>query len=67
MLKKEPGNHQTNKLRAILLMEAYFNFPNKLFFGKRMMEVAKNKGEIPAECYGSKGTTKPSTLLSTGA
>lgn len=43
MLEKHPGNRRPQKLRAIALMEADFNFPNKLFLGKRMMEWAEKK------------------------
>jgi len=31
-----------------------FQLPNKLFFGKHMMERAEAHNEIPAECYGSR-------------
>ena len=34
MLEKVAGCHDPACLQAILLMEADFNFPNKLFFGK---------------------------------
>ena len=40
-----------NKLRAILLMEADFNFHNKLILGKRMVDTARLEGLIPAEQY----------------
>ena len=33
MLEKKKGVRIPSKLHAILLMEADFNFPNKLFFG----------------------------------
>ena len=34
-------------------MEADFNFANKLFIGKCMVDWAEDHDEIPAECYGS--------------
>ncbi len=54
MLEKILGCRDPEKLRAILLMEADFNFANKLFLGKRMMEWAEKHNEIPIECYGSR-------------
>lgn len=53
MLEKEKGVIKVDKLRAILLMEADFNFLNKLIFGSRMVRRALQNGEIPKECYGS--------------
>jgi len=35
-------------------MEADFNFANKLFFGKQMMEWAEDHDEFPDECFGSR-------------
>jgi hypothetical protein len=35
---KEPGIHLPDKLCTILLMEADFNFPNKLFLARCMIE-----------------------------
>ena len=40
-----------NKLRIILLMEAYFTFNNKLILDKRMMEQARSEGRIPSGQY----------------
>ena len=53
MLEKKAGVIMVDKLRAILLMEADFNFANKLIFGSRMMEVAMEEDEIPPEVFGS--------------
>ena len=48
----------------ILLMEADFNFPNKLFFGKQMMDWAESHNEIPDECFGSqKGQSAINTAI----
>ena len=47
MLEKEQGNIKTEKLRAILLMEADFNFANKLAFGNRMQNRAEDKSYFP--------------------
>ena len=57
MLEKIAGVALVNKLRAILLMEADFNFHNKLIFGKRMLDHARENGVIPPEQYSEKQTT----------
>ena len=54
MLEKIAGNFRVDKLRAILLMEADFNFANKLLFGSRMMHQAEEHGVLPAENFGSR-------------
>ena len=54
MLEKEEGCRDPERLWAILLMEADFNFPNKLFFDKWMMDWAESHNEIPDECFGSR-------------
>lgn len=51
MLEKVEGVRNLDKLRAILLMEADYNFANKLIFGKRMIEQADDNDEIPWECF----------------
>jgi hypothetical protein len=52
MLEKTKGVIQVDKLRAILLMEADFNFYNGLMFAKRMMDRAEDNSWIPNELYG---------------
>jgi hypothetical protein len=54
MLEKKKGVIQVDKLRAILLMEADFNFYNGLMFAKRMMERAELNNWIPREIYGGR-------------
>jgi hypothetical protein len=51
MLEKTAGDHHPDKLQAIALMEAYFNFANKLFLGKRMMDSAESHEKIPEEIF----------------
>ncbi|KAL7524606.1 hypothetical protein ACHAWF_001017, partial [Thalassiosira exigua] len=51
MLEKMYGCTLVNKLRAILLMEADFNFSNKVIYGVRMMDNARNFGYMPEEVY----------------
>ena len=53
MLGKKKGVCIPSKLCAILLMEADFNFPNKLFFGRRMLQWAEFQNQIPREIGGS--------------
>ena len=47
MLEKIAGVVLVTKRRAILLMEADFNFHNKLIFGKQMMDLAPRHGIVP--------------------
>ena len=54
MLEKQKGNDHVDKLRAILLMEADFNFANKLYFGSRMIRQAEQYDQIPDELFGSR-------------
>ena len=54
MLEKVAGNFRVDKLRAILLMEADFNFANKLLFGSRMIHRAEQRKVLPIENYGSR-------------
>jgi hypothetical protein len=53
MLEKAVGVIKVEKLQAILLMEADFNFCNGLMFAGRMMHQAEANDRIPLECYGS--------------
>ena len=52
MIEKKPGVIKVDKLRAILLMEADFNFMNKLIFGRQMIHSALESNSIPAESFG---------------
>jgi hypothetical protein len=47
LLEKIVGNIFLHTLRAICLLEADFNWWNKLFFAKRMMQQAIHAGAIP--------------------
>ena len=64
MLEKIAGVALVTKLRAILLMETDFNFHNKLIFGTRMMNLARDNGMVPEEIYNEKGKTAEDTNLS---
>ena len=54
LLEKILGNVFVRKLRAICLLEADFNWWNKLIFAKRMMKQAGQEGCIPQECFARK-------------
>ena len=56
MLEKEAGNIRVDKLRAILLMEADFNFVNKLLFGHRLVKQIESFNRFPDELYGSRSS-----------
>ena len=55
MLEKMFGCTLVSKLRAILLMEADFNFSNKMVYGVRMLENVRRHGFMPEEIYSEKG------------
>ena len=55
LLEKIMGNTYVNKLQAICLSEADFNWLNKLIFAKRMMQRADEQNAIPEEIVSRKG------------
>ena len=63
MLEKIAGVAIVTKLRAILLMEADFNYHNKLIFGKRMMDLARRHGIVPEEIFSKKERTAEDAVL----
>ena len=62
MILKAPGVTAVDKLRAILFMEADFNFGNKLIFGHRMMNAAY-KSVIGPEQFAVKNSTSSDVAL----
>ena len=54
MIYKKQNSILVDNLRAILLMEADFNFLNKLIIGKRMMQNAEEAEEMPIENVGGR-------------
>jgi hypothetical protein len=54
VLEKEKGVIRVDKMRGILLMEADYNFTNKLMYGIRMMRWAEQRQQVPQECFGSR-------------
>ena len=51
MLEKTLGVTLVTKLRAILLMEADFNATNKIIYGNRKMEKAREYNLMPEEIF----------------
>ncbi len=56
LLEKIVGNNFVHKLRAICLLEADFNWINKVVFVKRMIGSALERNLIPGECFSKKGS-----------
>jgi hypothetical protein len=54
MLEKTLGNMLVTKLRAILLMEADFNATNKIVYGSRMLNNAREYKQMPEEIFSKK-------------
>ena len=63
MLEKITGVALVIKLRAILPIEADFNFHNRLIFGERMIKLARDNGLVPEEIYSEKGKTTEDPIL----
>ena len=51
---KIKGNINVDKLRAILLMEADYNFVSKLLLGVRLMHAIEGRKGFPEELGGSR-------------
>ncbi len=56
LLEKVIGNNFAHKLRAICLLEADFNWLNKIIYAKRMIGLALENNLIPGECFSKKGS-----------
>ncbi len=57
MLEKIAGVCLVNKLRAIQLYEADFNFYNQFVFGRKAMNTITENGFLPEELFSQKGST----------
>ena len=55
MLEKEAGNINIDKLRAICLFEADFNWVLKVLYAKRMMGNARENDLVPNELFATAG------------
>ena len=51
LLEKIIGNNFVHKLQAICLLEADFNWINKIIYARRMTGVALSRKMIPGECF----------------
>jgi hypothetical protein len=56
LLEKKFGSIYIDKLRAICLFEADFNWLTKIVFSKKMISNAKEKGIIPDNQFATSGT-----------
>lgn len=63
LLEKEFGNIYLEKMRAICLLEADFNWLNKLIFAKRMMDQAYDANIVPVEQFARRSTQASSRVL----
>ena len=63
MIKKIAGIALITKLRVILPIEAEFNFHNKLIFGQRIINLARESGMVLKEVHSQKGETTEDLIL----
>jgi len=63
LLEKIIGNNFVHKLRAICLLEADFNWMNKMIFAKRMIGMALERKLIPGECFSKRGSNCISAVM----
>jgi hypothetical protein len=56
LLEKVVENNFVHKLRAICLLEADFNWINKIIYAKRLIGFALENNLIPRECFSKKGS-----------
>jgi hypothetical protein len=57
MLEQTTGVSLVEKIRAILLMEADFNFMNKVIYGDRMLSNAQRYEYMAEEIFSKRGHT----------
>ena len=65
LLEKIAGNIFIDKMRAIHLLEADYNWMNKLIFAKRMMDLAHGQIIVPPKQFAKQGTQEAEGVLST--
>jgi hypothetical protein len=66
LLEKEFGNIYIDKMRAICLLEANYNWLNKFVFAKQMMDKAFAEDIIPAEQFAKRGSQSTEGVLTSG-
>jgi hypothetical protein len=63
LLKKVFGNIYMDKMWAICLLEANFNWLNKFVFAKQMMDKVLQGDIIPAEQFAKRGSEATESYL----
>ncbi len=66
LLKKASGNIYIDKMWAICLFEADYNWLNEFVFAKQMMDKAFQVDIIPAEQFAKRGSQATEGLLTSG-
>jgi hypothetical protein len=66
LLKKVFGNFYIDKMWAICLLEANYNWFNKFVFEKQMMDKAFQGDIIPAEQFAKRGSQATEVVLTSG-
>ncbi len=66
LLKKVFGNIYIDKMQAICLLEANYNWLNKYVFAKQMIDKAFQGDIIPAEQFAKKGSQATEGVLTSG-
>ena len=63
MIKKVAGVALVTKLRVILLMDTGFNYHNRLIFGSRIMNLARQHNIVLEEIFREKEKTAEDVIL----
>ena len=63
LLEKIIGNDFVHKLRAICLLEAGFNWMNKIIFAMQMIGAALEKNLFPGKCFSKRGSNCISAVM----
>ena len=66
LLEKVFGNIYIDKMWAICLLEANYNWLNKFVFAKQMMDKAFQEDIIPAEQFAKRGSQATEGVLTSG-
>ncbi len=66
LLEKVFGNIYIDKMRAICLLKANYNWLNKLVFAKRMMDRAFREDIVPVEQFAKRGSQAAHGVVASG-
>jgi hypothetical protein len=66
LLEKVFGNIYIDKMQAICLLEANYNWLNNFAFGKQMMDKVFQGNIIPAEQFAKRGSQATEGVLTSG-